>query len=61
MDNCRRTLALAIFAAGMALTSCAMQSEPATYGYQSDPALQSHSQWCATNPPSGYCGIDDHR
>ncbi len=23
-----------------------------------DPILQSHSDWCGTNPPSGYCIYD---
>ena len=27
----------------------------------SDPVLQGHAQWCNTNPPSGYCDIDDRR
>jgi hypothetical protein len=52
---------LVIVAAGMALSSCTLQSGPATYGYQSDPALLSHSQWCATNPASGYCMTRDRR
>jgi hypothetical protein len=26
-----------------------------------DEAVQGHTQWCGTNPPSGYCTIDDKR
>lgn len=43
-----------------ALAACTPQPPPAP-GVAADEALQGHAQWCGTNPPSGYCTIDDKR
>ena len=49
-------------AAALLLAACAMQTgAPGADTGASDPALQDHARWCSTNPPSGYCDVDDHR
>jgi hypothetical protein len=55
-------LRVAGLAAALSLGACVQQQTPppAATG-EPDPALQGHAQWCNTNPPSGYCAIDDHR
>jgi hypothetical protein len=41
------------------LAACA--PSPPAPNVAADEAMQGHTQWCGTNPPSGYCGIDDLR
>lgn len=53
-----RTVCLFLLAA--ALAGCTPPAPPAQSG-TSDEAVQGHAQWCGTNPPSGYCSIDDKR
>lgn len=55
----RRAAALALLAA--ALAGCTTQPAPPAPSASPDEALQGHAQWCGTNPPSGYCSIDDKR
>lgn len=50
------------FVAALLLAACKMPSgAPGADSGASDPALQDHARWCNTNPPSGYCDVDDHR
>ncbi len=55
MSWARCAVALTALAAALAVDACANSYSAAPYAYQSDPALQSHWEWCANNPPSGYC------
>jgi hypothetical protein len=56
-----RALRVSVLAATLALAACASSEPPAAPTGAPDPALLGHSDWCNTNPPSGYCGIDDLR
>ncbi len=52
------------YAAGLLLLAAALAGctqPPPPPGVAADEALQGHAQWCGTNPPSGYCSIDDKR
>ena len=53
-------LQVAVLAGALILGACGPRPPAAEIG-TSDPALQGHAQWCNTNPPSGYCGVDDRR
>ena len=56
------TLRLAALATALTLGACAPNAAPPIPpAAETDPVLQSHSQWCNANPPSGYCDVDDHR
>lgn len=43
-----------------AVAACTPQPPPPP-GVAADEAVQGHARWCGTNPPSGYCTIDDKR
>ncbi len=58
-NGIRRAAALALMAA--ALAGCTPPAAPPAQSASPDEALQGHAQWCGTNPPSGYCSIDDKR
>ncbi len=49
--------AFLIVAVSFALSGCAGQAQPAPPPF-GDPITLSHSEWCGTNPPSGYCLYD---
>jgi hypothetical protein len=52
------------YAAGLLLLTAALAAcaqPPPAPGAAADAAVQGHAQWCGTNPPSGYCSIDDRR
>ena len=52
----------AAFALLAALAGCSpLLPAPPERSGTADDALKSHAQWCGTNPPSGYCTIDDKR
>ena len=67
MDRTRRSLrwpahVIPLLLAVLTLCACATPpAAPMKPGEASDPVLQGHSQWCNTNPPSGYCDVDDAR
>jgi hypothetical protein len=57
-----RQRTLAALATVLTLGACASQpNAPTAETGEPDPVSLGHSQWCDTNPPSGYCDIDDHR
>jgi hypothetical protein len=57
-----RSWTFAALAAALTLGACARQPNvPPGQAGEPDPVSLGHSQWCDTNPPSGYCDIDDHR
>lgn len=56
--SARRAAAFALLAA---LAGCTPPLAPPERSGTEDEALKSHAQWCGTNPPSGYCTIDDKR
>ena len=51
----------AAFALLAALAGCTPPPAPPERSGTGGDALKSHAQWCGTNPPSGYCTIDDKR
>ena len=55
-----RAVSLLLLMAALAACTPAPPPPPAQSGAP-DEALQGHAQWCGTNPPSGYCSIDDKR
>jgi len=57
----RRGFWLPALAAALAIAACTPSAPPAAPTGSPDEALQGHSAWCGTNPPSGYCLIDDKR
>jgi hypothetical protein len=58
----RRALCILLLPLTLSLTGCATSfAPPAAQTGAPDEALQGHAAWCGTNPPSGYCGIDDKR
>jgi hypothetical protein len=56
-----RALAFTAIIMTFALGACTTEPAPTSYSYQPDPVLMGHSQWCGTNPASGYCDIRDRR
>ncbi len=58
----RASAPAAALVAALSLGGCIpAQTAPTSATDTPDPALQGHSQWCNTSPPSGYCGVDDLR
>jgi hypothetical protein len=53
----RGALTLAAVTIAFAVGACTLEPAPSSYGYQPDPVLLGHAQWCGTNPASGYCDV----